>query len=138
MKVRSFQAADEPAILDLWTRCGLVVAWNNPAKDIERKLAVGADLFLVGEQNGEVMATLMGGYEGHRGWANYLAVDPRQQGRGYARQLMSELEARLLTRGCPKLNLQVRDTNIDVIEFYQALGYKIDAAVSLGKRLIPD
>ena len=138
MKIRIYQAADQQAIVDLWNECGLVVPWNDPTKDIQRKEAVGADLFLVGELEGVLIASVMGGYEGHRGWANYLAVRPGHQDKGYARLLMSELERRLLVKGCPKINLQVRDTNTDIIRFYEALGYKIDAAVSLGKRLIPD
>ena len=138
MKIRVYQASDQQAIVDLWNECGLLVPWNDPAKDIQRKILLGADLFLVGELDGALIASVMGGYEGHRGWANYLAVRPNYQDKGYARLLMSELEMKLLEKGCPKINLQVRDTNIDIVRFYEALGYKIDAAVSLGKRLIPD
>jgi ribosomal protein S18 acetylase RimI-like enzyme len=138
LKIRVYQASDQQAIVDLWNECGLLVPWNDPAKDIQRKILLGADLFLVGELDGALIASVMGGYEGHRGWANYLAVRPDYQDKGYARLLMSELEMKLLEKGCPKINLQVRDTNIDIVRFYEALGYKIDAAVSLGKRLIPD
>ena len=138
MIVRSFQPGDQAAVIDLWQACGLVVPWNDPVRDIERKLSVGAELFLVGEQDGVLVAAAMGGYEGHRGWVNYLAVHPGQQGRGYARQIMEELEARLKALGCPKLNIQVRESNTEVLEFYRALGYRHDKVVSLGKRLIPD
>jgi ribosomal protein S18 acetylase RimI-like enzyme len=138
LKIRVYQASDQQAIVDLWNKCGLLVPWNDPAKDIQRKILLGADLFLVGELEGALIASVMGGYEGHRGWANYLAVRSDYQDKGYARLLMSELETKLLEKGCPKINLQVRDTNIDIVRFYEALGYKIDAAVSLGKRLIAD
>jgi hypothetical protein len=76
VKVRSFQITDKQTVIDLWKDCGLVVPWNNPDKDIERKMTVGSDLFLVGELDNKLIATVMGGYEGHRGWANYLAVKP--------------------------------------------------------------
>ena len=138
MKVRSFQITDKQAVINLWKDCGLVVPWNNPEKDIERKMTVGSDLFLVGELDNKLIAAVMGGYEGHRGWANYLAVQPVHQGEGYARQMMEALETRLLEKGCPKINLQIRKTNVNVIRFYEALGYKVDASISLGKRLIPD
>ena len=138
MIIRSFGPADQAAVIQLWQACGLVVPWNDPARDIERKLAVGAELFLVGEQEGKLVAAAMGGYEGHRGWVNYLAVHPDAQGRGYARQIMEELESRLKAMGCPKLNIQVRESNTDVLRFYEALGYSNDKVVSLGKRLIPD
>ena len=80
----------------------------------------------------------MGGYEGHRGWVNYLAVHPERRGRGDGRALMAELEHRLLARGCPKINLQVREDNAVALAFYERLGFTVDASVSLGKRLIPD
>lgn len=138
MIIRSFRSADQARVVALWRVCGLVVPWNDPARDIERKLGVGADLFLVGERDGELLATAMGGYEGHRGWVNYLAVRPDCQGRGYGRKIMDELELRLKNLGCPKLNIQVRERNVDVLRFYEALGYTDDKVVSLGKRLIPD
>ncbi|PTY38801.1 GNAT family acetyltransferase [Saccharospirillum sp. MSK14-1] len=138
MQIRPFQEADRAAVIQLWQDCGLTVPWNDPNKDIDRKCQVGADLFLVGETNGKLIASVMGGYEGHRGWVNYLAVDPNHQGQGHAKQLMHTLEQKLITLGCPKINLQVRSTNTRVMAFYDALGYQVDAAVSLGKRLISD
>lgn len=138
MEIRRFREDDRDGVVALWVRCGLVVPWNNPNLDIDRKLKVGAELFVVGEHDGQLMAAAMGGYEGHRGWVNYLAVAPEWRGRGYARQLMEWLEQRLIEMGCPKINLQIRNTNLDVVRFYQALGYKEDACIALGKRLIPD
>lgn len=138
MKIRTFVAADKLSVVQLWHRCALVVPWNNPDKDIERKRAVGSELFLVGEISGIIVASAMGGYDGHRGWVNYMAVDPKQQRKGLALQMMKEIENRLITLGCPKLNLQIRASNTSVIAFYQALGFNQDACVSLGKRLISD
>ena len=138
LAIRSFEDSDKLAVIALWGACDLVVPWNDPAKDISRKQLNGTDLFLVGEVRGEIIASAMGGYDGHRGWVNYLAVVPAEQGKGYARAMMKALEARLIEQGCPKLNLQIRETNIDVIAFYRALGYQQDACVSFGKRLIAD
>ena len=139
MKIRPFAEPDQAAVIDLWQRCDLVKPWNNPVLDIERKLTVGRDLFLVGEaDSGQLVAVAMGGYEGHRGWVNYLAVDPEQRGRSYGRRMMEALEEALIAKGCPKLNLQVRSSNQGVIDFYRALGYQVDEVASLGKRLIPD
>ena len=95
-------------------------------------------MFLVGTVDATLIASIMAGYEGHRGWVNYLAVAPSLRGRGYGRQLMRHVEQLLMERGCPKVNIQVRATNTDVIEFYRRIGYAQDEAVSLGKRLIPD
>ena len=126
----------------LWQACGLVRPWNDPHKDIARKLTVQPELFLVGtvlEEGAEqLVATAMVGYDGHRGWVNYLAVTPGRQRLSMGRHLMAEAEALLLARGCPKINLQIRTTNAGVIAFYKKLGYAQDEAVSLGKRLIPD
>ena len=138
MEIRPYQAADADAVVALWRRCDLVRPWNDPYKDIERKMAVRPDLFLVGLLDGVVVAAVMAGYEGHRGWINYLAVDPKHQRRGFGRAILDAAEARLRACGCPKINLQVRRANASVLEFYRAIGYVEDDAVCLGKRLVDD
>ena len=77
-------------------------------------------------------------YDGHRGNLNYLSVLPEYQKKGYGGQMMREVEKRLLDMGCPKINLLIRNTNVDVIKFYEGLGYKTDPVVCVSKRLIPD
>ena len=136
--LRTFDVNDTEAVVALWHECGLVHPNNDPHKDIARKLRVRPDLFLVGVIDGAIMASVMIGYEGHRGWINYLAVSPFFQKRGYGRLLMEEVERRLQTEGCPKINLQVRTTNAAVLSFYRAIGYLQDDVVSLGKRLEHD
>ena len=138
MQIRTFSISDTDTVIQLWQDCGLTRPWNDPALDIERKLKVGSDLFLVGIKDEQLIATLMGGYDGHRGWVNYLAVSPDYRGAGLGKLIMEEFEARLLKRGCPKINLQIRNGNQAVIDFYNAIGYSDDNAVSMGKRLIPD
>ena len=138
MHIRPFAAQDEPAVVALWQQCNLTRPWNDPHKDIARKLAVQPELLLVGEMDGAVMASVMAGYEGHRGWVNYLAVAPAFRGRGFARALMRKVEEILLARGCPKVSLLVRNSNAEAIGFYRHLGYLQDDSVSLGKRLIAD
>jgi len=138
MDIRPFDTADTEAVVGLWRECNLVVPWNDPYKDINRKLNVDPELFLVGELEGAVVATAMAGYEGHRGWINYLAVAPRLQGRGLGRALAERIETLLRKRGCPKINLLIRETNQDIIAFYEAMGYVPDESIALGKRLEPD
>ncbi|WP_029510912.1 GNAT family acetyltransferase [Marinobacterium stanieri] len=138
MQIEVFAEQHRQALIALWTECGLVVPQNDPNKDIDRKLQVGADLFLLGVLDGEVVASVMGGYEGHRGWINYLAVKPAHQRKGYGQAMMAAVETRLREKGCPKINLQVRSTNTAVIAFYDALGYGNDNVVGLGKRLESD
>lgn len=135
MNIREYREADQDAVLSLWEECGLVKPQNDPAKDIARKLKVDPDLFLVGLIENEVVATVMGGYEGHRGWINYLAVKPSRQHNACGQEIMREIERRIEEKGCPKINLQVRSTNTEVVSFYEAIGYKVDEVVSLGKRL---
>ncbi len=121
-----------------WIRCGLVAPQNNPRTDIQRKLQVAPELFLVGTLDDEIVATVMAGYDGHRGWINYLAVAPKFQKSGYGRQIMEYAEGLLRERGCPKINFQVRSTNKQVIEFYQRIGFSFDDVLSMGKRLVTD
>ena len=138
MQIRPFQSPDEQPVIELWHKCDLVRPWNNPQKDISRKLQVQPELFLVGVVEEQIVATIMAGYEGHRGWLNYLAVAPQYQRRGLARNLVGEAERLLRVAGCPKINLQIRSSNQAVIGFYRRLGYDVDDVVSMGKRLERD
>lgn len=136
--VRPYVEGDCADVIALWQQAGLTRPWNDPVQDIARKMTVAPELFLVGCAGGKLVASAMGGYDGHRGWVNYLAVDEACRGRGFARQIMDHLEEMLRTRGCPKLNLQVRAENEAALAFYEAAGYVRDDVVSLGRRLIAD
>lgn len=139
MNVRSYRHPDdEIAVVALWERCNLVRPANDPRKDIARKLRVHPEMFLVGELDARIVVTVMAGYEGHRGWINYLAVDPEHRRKGYAGSIMAEAERLLRAAGCPKINLQVRSSNSAVIEFYRSIGYVVDDVTSMGKRLEQD
>jgi ribosomal protein S18 acetylase RimI-like enzyme len=136
--IRPFQTEDEDALVALWKMCELTVSWNNPHKDIARKLQVQPELFLVGILGNSLIATVMGGYEGHRGWINYLAVHPDFHGKGYGQGIMNSVETVLREMGCPKINLQIRRGNDKIASFYQKLGFTSDNVVSMGKRLEDD
>ena len=138
MKIRPYNEADEEAVIALWRACDLVRPWNDPRKDIARKLRVNREWFLVAEEEGRIVGGVMAGYEGHRGWINYLAVEPGRRQGGRGRALMDEAERLLRAAGCPKINLQVRAGNAEVIAFYRRLGFAVDDVVSLGKRLEAD
>jgi ribosomal protein S18 acetylase RimI-like enzyme len=138
MEIREYDETDEIAVIALWERCGLFVPWNDPRRDIERKLREGRELFLVGLVDEKIIASVMGGYDGHRGWLYYVAVAPEFRKQGHGRRIIEAVEARLIVKGCPKINLQVRAHNREVIAFYASLGYKESDLISLGKRLEDD
>ncbi len=138
MKIRPFRTSDAPSVISLWERCELLRPWNDPRKDIQRKLRVQPEMFLVGTSGDQIVATVMAGYEGHRGWVNYLAVDPEHRHMGLGRAMMTAAERQLEDAGCPKINVQVRGTNPSAIQFYERLGYTVDDVVGLGKRLEHD
>ncbi|KYP97770.1 acetyltransferase [Sodalis-like endosymbiont of Proechinophthirus fluctus] len=138
MEIRVFRHDDFEEIITLWERCDLLRSWNDTEMDIERKLNHDPDLFLVAEVAGEVVGSVMGGYDGHRGSAYYLGVHPDYRGRGIANALISRLEKKLIARGCPKINLIVCGENNAVINMSEKLGYEIQDSVLLGKRLIED
>ncbi|CAM3585352.1 GNAT family acetyltransferase [Rahnella bruchi] len=138
MEIRVYRQEDFEEVLTLWERCDLLRPWNDPELDIERKTNHSPEFFLVAEVGGEVVGTLMGGYDGHRGSANYLGVHPDYRGRGIANALVNRLEKKLIARGCPKMNLMVRAENDAVVSMYEKLGYEISDTLLLGKRLIED
>lgn len=138
MEIRIFRQEDSEEVITLWERCDLLRPWNDPELDIERKLNHDVSLFLVAEVGGEIGGTVMGGYDGHRGSAYYLGVHPEFRGRGIANALLSRLEKKLIARGCPKINIQVREDNDIVIGLYERLGYEQQDVLVLGKRVIED
>lgn len=138
MEIRVFKQADFEEVTTLWERCDLLRPWNDPETDIERKLNHDADLFLVAEVGGEVVGTVMGGYDGHRGTAYYLGVHPDFRGRGIANALISRLEKKFVARGCPKIQILVGEENDAVIGMYEKLDYETQDTLCMSKRLIED
>ena len=138
LAIRLYREPDRDAVIALWERCDLTRPWNDPAADVSRKLERDPEGFLVGTVDGTVVASVMVGYDGHRGWINYLAVDPDARGAGHGRAVMRAAEAHLSALGCPKVNLQIRTSNLDAVRFYESIGYARDDVVSMGRRLIDD
>ena len=137
--IRPFSEEDKENVICLWKSCNLIREWNNPSLDIDRKSFSSKDLFLVLERDNEIIASIMIGYDGHRGVLNYLAVDPKFRNQGLGRKLVKLAEDKLKNLGCPKINLLVRVSNIDVREFYKKLGFEMqEDVVIFGKRLISD
>lgn len=140
MQVRQFVEADSGAVIQLWSDAGLTRPWNDPLKDLERKSKVQPELFLVAVDpaDGVLCGSVMAGYDGHRGWFNYMAVSPAKQGAGVGRLLVEEAKRRLLAMGCCKINLQIRTDNQQAQAFYRSVGFSDDACVSMGLRLEED
>ena len=135
---RLFTKENREAVIDLWRRYKLIVPWNDPEKDILRKLSVNDDLFILAEEKGVIIASAMGGYDGHRGYIYYLAVLPEFQEKGVGSNILKIIEKKLLNIGCPKINLFVRNTNLSVKAFYKKNMYKVQKSQIYGKRLIED
>jgi ribosomal protein S18 acetylase RimI-like enzyme len=138
MIIRPYESGDRAALIALWLACDLVRPWNNPARDIDRKLALQDGGLLVAVQEKTLCGSVMAGYDGHRGWINYLATDPSMRRQGVGRMLVAEAEALLAQRGCPKINPQIRSTNTQAAEFYRRVGYVGDDVIAMGKRLVAD
>jgi ribosomal protein S18 acetylase RimI-like enzyme len=133
--IRPFVPADERHVVELWRQCELLRTWCDPRQDIARNQQSACGRLFVAVADDQAVATVMVGYDGRRGWINYLAVAPAHRRKGLGRAMMHAAEHYLLTLGCPKVNLQVRDSNQGVLAFYSALGYRDDRVISLGKRL---
>lgn len=143
--IREFGQQDTEAVVALWRAAGLTRPWNDPYLDIERKLTVQPELFLVAAEPGTgpgeddlIVGSVMAGYDGHRGWLYYLASAPHRRGTGIARALVQEAERLLREMGCPKVQLMVRTENDGALGFYDALGYERFNVANTGKRLIAD
>ena len=140
LSIRCFEASDTDAVVALWQEAfpeyrDVTRPQRNPHLSIANKMATQPELFFVAELDGRVVGTVMSGYDGHRGWMYSLAVDTAYRRLGIGKQLVAHAEAALTARGCPKVNLQVLSAKEDIRAFYEALGYRADAVISLGKRL---
>ena len=137
--IRPFALRDTESVITLWQEAGLTRSWNNPHLDIQRKLTVQPELFLLAvDERDEVIGSVMAGYDGHRGWLYYLASALSHRRQGIARALVEEAEEKLLEMGCPKVQLMVRPGNEATMAFYDALGYEEFEVGATGKRLIAD
>jgi len=137
-EVRAFDRADTESVVALWTEAGLTRPWNDPRLDIERKLTVQPELFLVVEDeerstSARIIGTVMAGYDGHRGWLYYLATARSHRHQGIARSLVREAERLLLEMGCPKVQLMVREGNEEALGFYDDLGYERFSVSNTGR-----
>jgi len=135
MKIRPFAAADRAAVIALWQACDLTRPWNDPDTDIDFCIARPESTILVGERDDRIVATVMCGHDGHRGWLYYLGVDPSQQKAGLGRAMVAAAEAWLQARGVPKVMLMVRPENTRVRAFYDALGYGLEERLIFSRRL---
>jgi ribosomal protein S18 acetylase RimI-like enzyme len=136
VEIRPYIDADEEWVIALWDGVFPYLApHNEPMAELQRKLGVERELLFVAVVDSRVVGTVMGGYDGHRGWVYLLAVAPEHRGKGIGRALMRRLETEFDQRGCPKVNLQVRGDNPDVVAFYETIGYKVEDRISMGKRL---
>ncbi|MGH7004085.1 MAG: GNAT family acetyltransferase [Alphaproteobacteria bacterium] len=123
LEIRPIAPPELEAVRGLWERCGLVRPWNDPAADIDFCRASGHGAVLVGIEEGRLVASILVGHDGHRGWVYYLAVEPALQGHGRGRRMMAAAEAWLRERAVPKVELMVRAENDAVRNFYRRLGY---------------
>ena len=136
LEVRSFRQSDHTGLCALWTRVFPDDPPHNaPQVMIESKLAVAPEQLLVGLVGSQVVAAIIAGYDGTRGWIYHLAVDPDCRRRRYGASMVRAAERLLVEAGCTKVNLQVRSGNETVIGFYESMGYGIEERVSMGRRL---
>jgi len=135
MEIGELIDTETGAVVDLWQRCELTCPWNDPIADIAHARRTADATVLVGREGSAIVASVMVGFDGHRGWVYYLAVDPTYQRHGFGRAMMSAAETWLRDRHAPKIQLMVRDTNTAALSFYERLGLERQPVVTLGKRL---
>ena len=135
LTVTSIKDSDIPEVTRLWQRCGLTREWNDPAGDIALARKENNATVLLGRRDGALVASVLVGHDGHRGWVYYVSVDPDHRLKGYGREIMTAAEDWLRERGIAKLQLMVRDDNARVHAFYEALGYYDQKRVTFAKWL---
>lgn len=132
MDIRPLSLADQSALIALWDACGLLRPWNDPEADLRRALDHPEAEVFGGFEGGELVATAMAGYDGHRGWLYYVAVAPGRQEAGLGKAIVSHAEQWLKSRGAPKVMLMLRSSN-EAAAFYERLDYEVSDVVTYGK-----
>lgn len=135
MGIRPADIADGAAIVALWNKCGLTRPWNDPQGDFILALENACSDVLVFESANDITAVIMVGFDGHRGWVYYLGVDCECRKQGLGRKMMAAAESWLESRDAPKIQLMVRNDNVDAIAFYAAIGFDVQPVITMGKRL---
>ena len=136
MKIREFKIQDYAIIRALWQGAGLILRPGDELEDVKLKLQRDPDLFLVVEQDDEIVGTVMGGWDGRRGWIYHLAVKPEHQRKGIGVELVREVEKRLVAKGAKKVNAQVYKWNEQSSEFFRAIGFETQPdLIMMGKQL---
>ncbi len=134
--IRDASPEDEESVVALWHACGLVTSYNDPAADFRFARSGPSSSVLIGEdETGRIAGTVMVGHDGHRGWLYYVATDPAQRRQGVGREMVQAGEEWLRKRGVVKVQLLVRETNTQVVSFYERLGFEVTPRVVLAKRL---
>jgi ribosomal protein S18 acetylase RimI-like enzyme len=134
LEIRPFVMEDTDGVLEVWNLAGLVGPDRNPPRsDIQKKVSHDPESFFVGLLEGRIVATVMVGYDGHRGWIYLLAVRPDLQRRGIGRTMMEHAEQWLRQLGCPIAKIQVERARADAVEFYKKVGYEVRELISLRK-----
>ena len=135
LSIAPASAADRASVIALWHAAELTRPWNDPGADFNTALAHPPAAILLARSDGELVGSVMVGFDGHRGWVYYLASDPARRGQGIGRALMAAAEDWLRTRGAPKIQLMVRSDNAAAQGFYAALGYEVQDVTTRGRRL---
>ena len=132
MKIRKYRHQDRTRLVELWKRVFPDdPPHNEPSRVIDEKLTVD-DLIFVAEDNGIITGACMAGYDGHRGWLYAVAVLPEYRRKHIGSQLVNFALQALKSRGCTKVNLQIRSTNRNVASFYKSLGFAAEDRLSMG------
>ena len=135
VEIGELREAEIEAAVALWREAGLLRPWNDPRADIRLALAGPSSAMIAARAQARLAATVMVGWDGHRGWIYYLAVARDLQRRGIGARMVKAAEDWLAERGAPKLNLLVRAENEAVLGFYELLGYRRSDTVLLQRVL---
>jgi len=127
---------DEEAVVELWRSCALVVTYNDPCADFRfARAKQNSDILLGKAPDGRIVASVMVGHDGHRGWLYYVAVAPDCRGLGFGSSIVQAAEKWLTDNGIAKVQLMVRETNAQVAGFYARLGFETAPRIVMQKRL---
>ncbi len=135
MQIRQLRDGDGDRLRTFWLACGIRIRPGDDDRSLAAFAARNEGLFLLAEENGHLVGSILAGFDGRRGWLYHVATHPDERRRGIARTLVTRVEERLRALGCPKVNLIVWEENAHGMRFWEAIGYRREATVEYGKEL---
>lgn len=124
-------------VREIWKKAGIDLTASDTEQELSRMIERNPNYCFVGQENNSIIAAVLGGFDGRRGWVHHLAIDPKYQKKGYGKQLLDVLISAFEKDNIIKIKLEVVESNKEVIEFYVHEGWDLRPEITTMSMNLP-